>query len=431
MTAGSAILIISFLTGLFLNVPIALALGISSAASMLLASDLPTIAIMQSLYSNANNFTLMAVPFFILAGNLMKTGGVSKRLIEFAKLLVGSFPGGLGHVAILTSMIFAAISGSGPATVAALGMIMIPSMVEAGYDKSYAAGLQAAAGGIGVIIPPSIPMVLFGALTGTSIGALFAGGFVPGFLIGLGLMLVNFTVSVKKGYKGEKINLTPRSFLVATKEAFLALLMPVIILGGIYSGVFTPTESAGVAVIYGFIVGALVYKEIKLPQLKSILLDSAALSAVCMIIMAMAAPFGWVITVENLPVRLAEIFMANFGTPVKFLIACNVLFLILGCFMSSTAALIIITPIMMPMVLQMGINPVHFGLVMVTNLEIGMMTPPFGVNLFVACGIAGIPIEKIASKVLPFVFSTIVILFLLTFVPWLVLVVPEALGLIH
>ncbi|MDR1322464.1 MAG: TRAP transporter large permease [Gracilibacteraceae bacterium] len=428
MTAGSTILLISFFAGLLFNVPIAIALGISSVLSILLATNLPDVAIVQSLYGNANNFTLMAVPFFILAGNLMQSGGVSKRLINFAKLLVGSFPGGLGHVAILTSMIFAAISGSGPATVAALGLIMIPSMVQAGYDKNYAAALQAASGGIGVIIPPSIPMVVFGALTGTSIGALFAGGFVPGILIGLMLMAVNYFISVRKGYIGEKIEKTPLILLKALKEASLALLMPVIILGGIYSGVFTPTESAGVACVYGFIVGTFVYREIKLTQFKKILVDSAIMSAVCMIIMAMSAPFGWMITVENLPSRLAEIFMANFNTPIKFLIACNVLFLFLGCFMSSTAALIIITPIMMPMVLQMGINPVHFGLIMVTNLEIGMMTPPFGVNLFVACGIAETPIEKVAGKILPFVASTVVALFLITFVPWLVLIVPRLMG---
>ncbi|MDR0435133.1 MAG: TRAP transporter large permease [Gracilibacteraceae bacterium] len=429
MSTASIILLVSFLTGLFLNVPIALALGISSAAAMIIASDMPTIAIMQSLYGNANNFTLMAIPFFILAGNLMQSGGVSRRLVDFAKLLVGSFPGGLGHVAILTSLIFAAISGSGPATVAALGLIMIPSMVQAGYDKGYACALQAASGGIGVIIPPSIPMVLFGALTGTSIGALFAAGFVPGIMIGLGLMIVNFIISTRRGYRGEKLEVSPRMLWGATKEAFLALMMPVIILGGIYSGVFTPTDSAGVAVIYGLIVGISVFREIKLKELKKILLDSAIVSAVCMLIMAMSAPFGWVITIENLPVRLAEIFTASFGTPVKFLIACNLLFLVLGCFMSSTAALIILVPIMMPMVVQFGINPVHFGLIMVTNLEIGMMTPPFGVNIFVACGIGKIPIEQVALKIVPFVVSTLLILFLLTFVPWFVLVVPTAMGL--
>lgn len=428
MTTASAILLVIFMFTLFFNVPIALALGISSALSLIIASDVPVIAIMQSLYGNANNFTLLAVPFFILAGNLMKSGGVSRRLIEFAKLLVGGFPGGLGHVAILTSMIFAAISGSGPATVAALGLIMIPYMAQSGYNIGYAAALQASAGGIGVIIPPSIPMVLFGAMTGTSIGGLFAGGFVPGVLIGIFLMLVNYIISRQKGYRGEKVELTPVLFLVALKKASLALLMPVIILGGIYSGVFTPTESAGIAVIYGYVVGAFIYREIKWCHLKAILLDSASMSAVVMIILAMSAPFGWVIASENVPVKLAGIFMEYFDTPVKFLLASNVLFLILGCFMSSTAAMVILIPILMPIVTSMGIHPIHYGLIMVVNLEIGMMTPPFGANLFVACGIAKIPIEQIAWKLFPFIFVTIVALFMITYIPWLVMVVPTMLG---
>jgi C4-dicarboxylate transporter DctM subunit len=428
MTAGSIILFAVFFVTLFLNVPIALCLGFASVASIVLTTDVPHMVIMQSMFGNTNNFTLMAVPFFILAGNLMQNGGVSRRLIDFCKLLVGGFHGGLGHVAILASMIFAAISGSGPATVAALGLIVIPEMVKAGYDRSYACALQASAGGIGVIIPPSIPMVVYAALASVSVAGMFAGGIIPGIIIGLFLMAVNYYLSKKRGY-GEKqvIERSPAILWKSFREAFWALLMPVIILGGIYSGVFTPTEAAGVAVIYGFIVGVFIYRELDLKAIKKMLIDSAIMTSVCMIIMGMAAPFGWVITAEQIPLKIAEAF-SIFQSKYTFLLACNFLFLLIGCFMSSLAALIIVTPIFLPIIQALDINLIHFGVMMVINLEIGMMTPPFGVNLFVACGVGKITIEQIALKVLPFVGVTILVLFMTAYLPWIVTALPTAFG---
>jgi len=429
MTTGAIILFAVFFITLFLNVPIALCLGFSSVAAILLTTDIPHMVIMQSMFGNTNNFTLMAVPFFILAGNLMQNGGVSRRLIDFCKVLVGNFPGGLGHVAILASMIFAAISGSGPATVAALGLITIPEMVKAGYDKSYASALQASAGGIGVIIPPSIPMVVYSALASTSVAAMFSGGIIPGIMIGCFLMIVNYFLSKKRGYgTNEVIEKTPGIVWKSFKEAFWALLMPVIILGGIYSGIFTPTEAAGVAVVYGFIVGVFIYKELKLKNMKKMLVDSGIMTAVCMIIMAMAAPFGWVITAEQIPVKIAEAF-SLFQSKYAFLLACNLLFLLIGCFMSSLAALIIVTPIFLPILQNLGVDLIHFGVMMVINLEIGMMTPPFGVNLFVACGIGKITIEQIARKILPFVAVTIIALFIIAYVPQIITFLPTLMDL--
>ncbi len=424
-------LIVSFFAAMLVNVPIALALGFSSVIAIFFFSSVPPVIIAQSVYSGIDSFTLMAVPFFIIAGNLMKTGGVSRRLINFAKVLVGSIPGGLGHMAILTCMIFAAISGSGPATVAAIGLIMIPYMAEAGYDKGYAAALNAASGGIGVIIPPSIPMVIYAVMSGVSIAGIFAAGFMPGILIGLLLMTANYCISKRKGYRGEAVELSAATLWKAFKEAFLSLLMPVIILGGIYSGIFTPTEAAGVAVVYGFVIGMFVYREIKWRELKGIFIDSAVMSAVCVIILAMASPFGWVITLENIPVKMAEWMSSYLTTPFIFLLFINILLLVLGCFMSSMAALVILTPILLPIVKSLGIDLIHFGIIMVINLEIGMMTPPFGVNLFVACGIAKIGIEKISRHILIFAAATLLGLFLITYIPWISLLVPKILGLVQ
>jgi C4-dicarboxylate transporter DctM subunit len=422
-------MLVIFLGAMALSVPIALALAFAAMLAIMTTSETPAAMVIQSVYSSIDNFTLMGIPFFMLAGNLMKTGGVSRRLINFAKILVGSFPGGLGHVAILTCMIFAAISGSGPATVAAVGLIMIPYMVEAGYDVKYASALNAAAGGIGVIIPPSIPMILYAVMANVSIASIFAAGFIPGIIIGLLLMLTNYIVSRRRGYRGEGGQLDFLTFVRAFHEAFLSLMMPVIILGGIYSGIFTPTEAAGVAVVYGFIIGTFVYREIHWKDLSTILLESAVMSAICIVILGMAAPFGWVLTIENFPTRMAALMSDLFQTQTMFLLAINVFFLFWGCFMSSTAALIILTPMILPIVQSLDINLIHFGIVMVINLELGMLTPPFGVNLFVACGISKIGIEQIAKPMVGFIVATLTGLFLVTYVPWLTLAVPWLMGL--
>ena len=425
----STTMMLIFLAAMMFSVPIALALGFAAMFTIVFVSDIPPSVVIQSAYSSMDNFTLMGIPFFMLAGNLMKMGGVSRRLVNFAKILVGTFPGGLGHVAIVTCMIFAAISGSGPATVAAVGLIMIPYMVESGYDVRYASALNAAAGGIGVIIPPSIPMVLFAVVAEQSIAAIFAAGFLPGALIALLLMTANYFVSRRRGYRGEKTELSLRVFIRSFLDASLSLLMPVIILGGIYSGVFTPTEAAGVAVVYGFILGIFVYREIHWREMRAILLDSAVLSAICIIILGMVAPFGWVLTMENFAAKVAEIMSELFTSKLTFLLAINFFLLFWGCFVSSMAALIILTPILLPVVQALDINVIHFGVIMVLNLELGMLTPPFGVNLFIACGISNINIEEIVRPLLLFIAATVTGLLMITYIPWISLAVPNLMGL--
>lgn len=427
---NSLILLTVFLVAMLLSVPIALALGFSAMLVITFASSVPPVIVIQNIYTSTDNFTLMGIPFFMLAGNLMKTGGVSRRLVNFAKTIVGSFPGGLGHVAVLTCTIFAAISGSGPATVAAVGLIMIPNMIEAGYDARYASALNAASGGIGVIIPPSIPMVVYAVLANVSIAGIFSAGFVPGFLMAFLLMVANYFVSRKRGYRGEAVPLTLPTIWRAFREAFLSLMMPVIILGGIYSGVFTPTEAAGVAVIYGFLVGALVYREIRWKDLSEILLDSAVMSAICIVILGMAAPFGWILTFENFPMKVAQMMSGFFQSSFSFLLVINIFFLFWGCVMSSMAALIILTPILLPIVATLGIDPIHFGIIMIMNLELGMLTPPFGVNLFIACSISKIGIEDIAKPMVVFIVAALIGLFMVTYIPWLAVGVPRLLGLL-
>lgn len=334
-------------------------------------------------------------------------------------------------VAILTCMLFAAISGSGPATVAAIGGIMIPEMEKAGYNKAFAAALMAVAGGIGVIIPPSIPMVNYGIAGSVSISTLFAAGFLPGILVGLMLMAVAYFASKRNKYGFE--NKTPFSWggvWKYFKGAFFALLMPIIVLGGIYGGIFTPTEAAAVSAIYGFLVGVFVYRELKFADLPELLMNSAKSTAMVMIIVAAASSFGWILTSARIPDAIAAFMISLSGNKYVILLIINVFLLIVGCLMDVTASIIILTPIFMPIIAQYGIHPVHFGLIMVVNLAIGMSTPPLGVNLFVSCGIAKISIEENSKQMIKFLLANIVALFIITFIEPITLIIPRLMGLI-
>jgi C4-dicarboxylate transporter DctM subunit len=421
----SLILFGTFVLFLVLNTPVGIALGLASICTILYSGAMQISYLSQSLVTALDSFPLMAVPFFILAGDLMGKGGISKRLINVANMMVGKYTGGLAIVSVVVCMFFAAISGSGPATVAAIGGIMIPAMVEKGYDRKYACGLNATAGSIGVIIPPSIPMVMYGVSTGVSISTMFLAGFLPGLLIGLILIVWCYISSKKNGYIGDQTVYTKKEKLDAVWDAKWSLLVPVIILGGIYGGIFTPTEAAAVAVIYGFVVGTFVHKDLKLKDIPQVIADSALTTATVMIIVGTATTFGRILTLEQIPVKIATAITAFSSNPYIVLLLINILLLFVGCFMETTAAIIILSPILLPVATAIGINPVHFGIVMITNLAIGFITPPLGVNLFVACGIGKASLEDVVKGVIPFFLCMLVALTLITVFPQITMLLPQ------
>ena len=393
---------------LLLSVPVGFSLILASVLTILIADvDLSFNLITQVLITANDSFPLMAIPFFILAGDIMGKGGISQRLFKVANAFVGHFTGGFAMATILTAMFFAAISGSGPATVAAIGSIMIPEMVKKGYHKAFATAVVAAAGTIGIIIPPSIPMVVYGVSANVSIGDMFLSGIVPGILMGLSLMIWAYFYAKKhKFYKSEKF--TWKEKFQAINEGKWALLMPVIILGGIYGGIFTPTEAAVVAVIYGFILSLFVYREMKWKEFFKVTIDSTITTGTIMIIVAAAAIFGRILALEQIPNQVAEFITSISDSPIIFLLLVNVLLLIVGCFMETIAAVIILTPILLPLAIGLGIDPIHFGIVMIVNLSIGFITPPLGINLFVAAGISNLKIEDIVKKIVPALLALVI-----------------------
>ncbi len=409
---------------LLLGAPIATCLGMSSVAAMIALGagrslDVVLGTVPQLVSAAITKSVLMAIPFFILGGNIMEKSGISSRLINLAQSCVGHFKGGVAMVCVLVACFFAAISGSGPATVAALGLILIPAMIEVGYKPAFAAALMATAGAIGVIIPPSITFVVYGSISDVSIGDLFISGVIPGLLMGAALILITLWL----GRKAE-LKLLPRASWKerwgAFKEAFWGLLMPVIILGGIYGGIFTPTEAAAVSAVYGLFVGLFVYRSLSLRDMKKILIDSASTTAVVMLITAAASLFAYVLTRARIDVAISSA-LESFagGNTVIFLIIVNVCLLIAGCFLDSTSALYIFTPLFLPVAQALGMNLVHFGTIMIVNLAIGLVTPPVGVNLYVACGIAKIDLKTISKAVVPLIIASLVVLLLVTYVPQL------------
>jgi C4-dicarboxylate transporter, DctM subunit len=407
-----AILIVLFL----INIPIAVALGLASMIVLLIQDNVSLMVVVQKMFNSTDSFTLMAVPFFILAGKLMESGGISKRMMNFASTMVGSLHGGLAIISIVTCMFFAAVSGSAAATTAAVGSILIPAMVKKGYDKSFSTAIQAAGGTIGVMIPPSVPLILFGVIAGASISDLFIAGILPGIFVGLSLIIVAYFISRKRGY-GKEERSSLKEMVIAFKDAILALLMPVIILGGIYGGIFTPTEGSVVAVVYGLIVGLLIYKEIKLKDLPEIFISSAVTSAVILFIISCASIFGFLLTREQIPQEISNAMLGITSNPIMLLIIINVLLLIVGTFLETSAAIVILAPILVPIVSAAGIDLVHFGVIMVVNLAIGMITPPVGINLFVASNIANIKLEHIVRAIVPFLIILIVDVLIISFMP--------------
>ncbi|MBA4061579.1 MAG: C4-dicarboxylate ABC transporter permease [Verminephrobacter sp.] len=398
-----------------LTVSVAVSIGLASILGIQVSNANMLISV-KEMFASINKFPLAAIPFFILAGNLMETGGISRRLVEFAKSIVGGVQGGLPMTCVLTCMIFAAVSGSSVATTFAIGAILIPALIKHGYPTSYAAALQATSAELGVIIPPSIPMILYGVSAEVSIGELFIAGFGPGILISLALMAFVWVYCKIKGWgKNDGDGRMPLGR--ATLQAGWALLMPVIILGGIYGGVFTPTEASAVAVFYALIVGVVIYREIKVKDLYAILRKSALSSAVIMFIIANAGLFAFLITRAGVPDAIGRWLEAVLQSPTMFLLGVNAALFIIGMFIETSAAIIVLAPILAPVAMHFGVDPVHFGLIMVVNLALGMITPPFGVNLFAACTVAKISLDRIVGHLLPFVGVILVCLLIITYVP--------------
>ncbi|MEK3764520.1 TRAP transporter large permease [Solibacillus sp. FSL K6-4121] len=413
---------ISFAILLILTVPIGISLGLSAMIAILIDGTMPIEFIMKELTTAVNSFPLLAIPFFILAGEIMGKGGISKRLIAVAESLVGSVTGGLALTAIVTCMFFAAISGSGPATVAAVGSIMIPAMVKKGYDIKFSTAVVASAGSIGVIIPPSIPMVMYGVSGSVSIGDMFMAGIIPGILVGLGLMAYAYYYAKKAGYKGSTEKTSLSNIGKQIWNAKWSLLIPFIILGGIYGGIFTPTEAAAIAVAVGFVIGAFVYRELKLKDLTSVFVDSALMSATILIIVGSATGFGKLLAMEQIPLKIANGLLSLSDDKIIIMLLIIVLLLIVGCFMDTIAAIIILTPILLPIAIQVGYDPIHFGIIMIVALAIGFITPPVGVNLFVGSSISGISLEALSKAIIPFIIVMIIVLLIVTFIPILSLV---------
>ncbi|MFD1020191.1 TRAP transporter large permease [Thalassobacillus hwangdonensis] len=418
-----AILLFAILIGLIIiNVPIAIALGLASVVVLYLATGMPLIILPQKMFAALDSFPLMAAPFFILAGKLMEHGGISERLIEFAKSLVGQLKGGLAHVSIVACVFFAAISGSATATTAAVGGILIPAMVKAGYDRNFSTAVQAVGGTTGIIIPPSVPLVLYGVSASASVSSLFIAGILPGILMGVSLMVVAYIISVIKGYGANAEGFSVKRMGSSFKNALLALLMPIIILGGIYGGIFTPTEASVVAVVYGLIIGVFVYKQITWNKLREILVSSVVITSTILFIIGTASLFGMVLTRERVPQNIAEMFMASDLSPIMILLLINLFLLLVGTFMETIAAIIILTPILLPVVTSIGVDPIHFGIIMIANLAIGLVTPPVGIALFVGAQIGNTKFEPLVKAVFPFLIMMLVDILLITFIPQLTLV---------
>ena len=398
-----------------LTVSVAVSIGLSAIVGIQI-SNVNMLISVKEMFSSINKFPLAAIPFFILAGNIMESGGISRRLVEFAKSIVGGVQGGLPMTCVLTCMIFAAVSGSSVATTFAIGAILIPALIKHGYPTPYAAALQATSAELGVIIPPSIPMILYGVSAEVSIGELFIAGFGPGLLIGGALMLFVYVYCRIKGY-GKTDGEGRLSFGKATWQAGWALMMPVIILGGIYGGIFTPTEASAVAVFYALVVGMVIYREIKIADLYKILKKSVISSAVIMFIIANAGLFAFLITRAGVPDAIGQYLKEVLQSPALFLLGVNAALFVIGMFIETSAAIIVLAPILAPVAIYFGIDPVHFGLIMVVNLALGMITPPFGVNLFAACTVARISLDRIIPYLLPFVLVILGCLMLITYIP--------------
>ena len=419
------ILFIVLLGCLLIGMPIWIGLLLAVMAGMTI-SDLPLMVIVQKTFTSIDSFPMLAIPFFILAGAIMEHGGMSRRLIRLASVLVGALTGGLAMVSVLSSMLFGALTGSAPATTAAIGGIMIKEMEKKGYDSRFSAALMAISGELGILIPPSIPMILFAVTANVSVLDVFMGGIVPGIIFAITLMVVAYIISARRGYRGEK-KATLSEMAVAVKDAFLALLTPVIILGGIYGGVFTPTEAGVVACVYALLIGFFVYRELDLKKLTRIAIQVTESSAAIMLVVAGATAFGWLMTNQHVPQDITA-YMSNFSSsPYVVLFLLNLLFFVTGFFMNQGAAILILTPMLLPVVTKLGVDPTFYGVIMVMVLGISQVTPPVALSLFVASRISGRTVEEIIPSLLPFLIAATIVAFILTYMPGVVMLLPNLL----
>jgi len=399
---------------LALSLPIGISLGFATALTLVYTDSVPLIMIAQNAFAALDSFPLLAIPFFMLAGSLMSYGGISKRLVTLANAMVGAVIGGLAMVTVTACMFFAAISGSGPATVSAIGSFMIPAMKAKKYDDDFAAALTAVAGSIGVIIPPSIPFVIYGVVSGVSVGEMFVSGIIPGIVIGLSLMALSYRIAKKKKYPRAEKNVAIGH---AFKEAWWALMVPVIILGGIYGGIFTPTEAAVVASVYALFIGKYVYKELDFNTIYDAFKDAALVNGATTFMIGLSMSFAAFLAMEQVPARICEWMLSLSSSPTMILLIINILLLTVGCFVDNISSMIILTPILLPIVTKIGIDPVHFGLVMTVALATGFVTPPYGANLFVASAVSGVNMVRLSKAVGPFILVMISCLLLFTYIP--------------
>lgn len=412
---------------MFLGVPIAISLGLSGAITIMLFSNDSLSSLAIKLFETSEHYTLLAIPFFLLAGAFMTTGGVARRLIDFANASVGHIRGGLAIAAVLSCMLFAALSGSSPATVAAVGSIAIAGMVRSGYPVEFGTGIICNAGTLGILIPPSVVMVVYAAATETSVGRLFIAGVVPGLLLGTALMVAIYIVARIKNLPAQP-RASFREWLAAGRKALWGLLLMVIILGGIYSGIFTPTEAAAVAAVYSFFVAVFIYKDIKFKECGRVLIESGKLTVMLMFIIANAMLFAHVLTTEQIPQAITKVVTEMQLPPWAFLVAVNIILLIAGAFMEPSAIILILAPIFFPIAVELGIDPIHLGIIMVVNMEIGLITPPIGLNLFVASAVSNLPVTRVIKAAMPWLLILLLFLMLITYIPAISLALPNWLG---
>ncbi|WP_138418110.1 TRAP transporter large permease [Aquibacillus sediminis] len=412
---------------LLLNVPIAVSLGLATFSAVIFSDlSIPLTVIPQKMFTSVDSFPFMAIPFFMLAGAIMQAGGISRRLIDFAKALVGFLPGGLGIITVFSSGFFGAISGSNAATVAAIGKIMIPSMEKERYPKDYASAVVASAGTLGVVVPPSVPMITYGVISGVSIGTLFLAGIIPAILMGIALTITIVYFARKYNWPKERLSLQQlgKSFV----DAILALLMPIIVLGGIYGGVFTPTEAAAVACVYALIITLLVYREIKIRDLYKIATEAGQSTAIVFFIIATSSAFSWLLTSERIPDTIASAILSISDNTIIILLAINLMLLIFGIFLETNAVILLVTPILLPIAAQIGLDPLVLGIIMIVNTSIGMITPPMALNIVIASGMGHVSIEDISKKIIPFFIMLILVVLVITYIPETVTYFPNLLG---
>ncbi len=420
------IVLICFFVLLALSMPIALLLAATTAIYLIFIAHVPVTSLIQQLFNGLDNFVLLGVPFFILAGNIMAEGAISDRLVGIMRLFVGRFTGGLAMASVLACMFFAAISGSSPATVIAIGSIMMPALIKEGYGDRFSVGLLTSSGSLGILIPPSIPMILYALVMNVSVAEIFMAGFLPGMFIGCTLMGYSYYMSYKHGWRSDK-HYTFKEGMKIIKNGLWALFLPVLVLGGIYGGIFTPTEAAAVSVVYALFVELFIYKELKIGKLFAICRDSAVLSGCLLFILSCAMSFIWLLTVEQIPVKLAEAIVSNIQSKWLFLLAINGVLLIIGGLMDIVTAIIIISPILVETLTRYDIDFIHYGIIMIVNVECGFLTPPFGLNLFVSMAIMRRSLVEIGKSILPFILLFLGCLLVITYVPQLSTLLPKLL----